>query len=114
MAGGLPCSTTGCGYTTTTQVPDDTDLAAKIQLLQIHTAAVHNGGGGDTGNFSTTKDDAVEQAKVERNEHGDGTITAAYKAPCNSSTSRSKNSKKRTKSRRSDVHSSGEIATMIS
>ena len=27
-------------------VPDDTDLAAKIQLLQIHTAAVQNSGGG--------------------------------------------------------------------
>ena len=27
-------------------MPDDTDLAAKIQLLQIHTAAVHNSGGG--------------------------------------------------------------------
>ena len=26
--------------------PDDTDLAAKIQLLQVHIAAVHNGGGG--------------------------------------------------------------------
>ena len=97
MAEGLPCSTTGCGYTTTTQVPDDTDLALKIQLLQIHTAAVHNGGGGDTGNFSTTKDDAIEQTKVDRN----------------SSTSLSKKSKKRTKSRKSDVYSSGELATML-
>ena len=114
MAEGLLCSDTGCGYTTTTQVPDDTDLALKIKLLQIHQAVVHNGGGGDTGNFSTTTDDAVEQTKVERNVHGDGTITAAYKAPCNSSTSRSKKSKKRTKSRRTDVHSSGELATMIS
>ena len=33
---GLLCPTTGCGYTTTTQVPDDTDLALKVQLLQIH------------------------------------------------------------------------------
>ena len=68
----------------------------------------------DTGSFSTSTDDAVERTNVVRNERGDGTTTAAYKAPCNSSTSRSKKSKKRTKSRRSDVHSSGEIAVMIS
>ena len=73
MAGGLPCSTTSCGYNTTTP---------------IHMVAAHG--------------------------TGDGTTTTAQKAPCNSSTSRSKKSKKRTKSRRSDVHSSGEIAVMIS
>ena len=107
------CPTAGCGFTTTFQVPDDTALAMKIKLLQIHTAAVHNGGGGDTGNFSTTKDDAIEQTKVDRNVHGDSTITATYKAPRNSSTSRSKKSKKRTKFRKSDVYSSGEMATML-
>ena len=46
MAEGLPCSDANCGYTTTSQVPDDTDLTAKIQLLQIHAATLHNGGGG--------------------------------------------------------------------
>ena len=77
------------------------------QELAEHYPRVH-----DTGNFSTTTDDAVEQTKVERHEHGDGTIAAAYKAPRNSCTSRSKNSRKRTKSRKSDVHYSGTV-TML-
>ena len=46
MAPGLSCSDFTCQYTTTTQVPDDTDLASKIQLLQIHNSGVHEGGGG--------------------------------------------------------------------
>ena len=108
MAEGLPCSIAGCEYTTTTQVPDDTDLALKIKLLQIHMAAVH-----DTGTLSNTTDDAVEQIEVERHEHGDGTVTAAYKAPRGSCTSRSKKSRKRTKSKKPAVSSSGEIATML-
>ena len=95
-------------------MPDDTALGMKVTLLQIHLESAHHGGGGDTGSFSTSTDDAVELTNVERNEPGDGTTTTAQKAPCNSSTSRSKKSKKRTKSRRSDVHSSGEIAVMIS
>ena len=99
---GLLCPATGCGYTTTTQVPDDTELAMKVWLLQIHSDSAHNGGGGqahETGNFSTTSDDAVEQIEIEHHEHGDGAIAATYKAKRNSSTSRSKKSKKRTKSR---------------
>ena len=76
--------------------------------------SAHNGGGGDTGSFSTSTDDAVELTNVERTEQGDSTTTADHIEPCNSSTSRSKKSKKRTKSRRTDVHSSGELATMIS
>ena len=113
MAEGLPCSTAGCEYTTTTQVPDDTDLALKIKLLQIHIAAVHSGGGGQVRTpGSTTTDDAVEQTQVERQEHGDGVIAAAYKDPRNSCTSRSKNSRKRNKSRKFDVHCSG-MVTML-
>ena len=46
MATGLACSSDDCGYTTTTQVPDTTDLATKVQLLQMHTDAVHKEGGG--------------------------------------------------------------------
>ena len=44
MAEGLPCSIPNCGYTTTTQVPDETDLASKIQLLQIHASSAHHTG----------------------------------------------------------------------
>ena len=104
MAEGLPCSTTGCGYTTTTQVPDDTDPALKFRLLQIHMLAAHN-----TGTLSITTDDAVEQVEVERHEHGDGTVTA----PRDSCSSRSKKSRKRTKSQKPAVSSTGEIATML-
>ena len=111
---GLPCPTTGCGYTTTTQVPDDTALGMKVWLLQDHIDAVHSGGDGDTGSFSTSTVDAVGLTNVERTEHGDSTTTADHIELCNSSTSRSKKSQKRTKSRRTDVHSSGELATMIS
>ena len=32
---------TTCGYTTTTHVPDDTDVNSKIKLLELHQAAVH-------------------------------------------------------------------------
>ena len=46
MATGLSCSVLHCQYTTTNQVPDETDLASKIQLLQIHASSVHEGGGG--------------------------------------------------------------------
>ena len=46
MATGLACSITDCGYITTTQVADDTDLASKIQLLQVHAPSAHNDGGG--------------------------------------------------------------------
>ena len=38
------CSIANCGYTTTTQVPDGTDLASKIQLLQIHASSAHHTG----------------------------------------------------------------------
>ena len=43
-APGLACSVPTCTYTTTDTVPDDTDIASKIQLLQIHTSAAHQGG----------------------------------------------------------------------
>ena len=91
------CFTSGCGYTTTTQVPDDTEIAIKLQLLQIHIAAVHNGGGG----------------QVRTPGSSDGTIAAAYKDPRNSCTSRSKNSRKRNKSRKSDVHCSGTVTMLF-
>ena len=45
MATGLSCSVAACTYSTTTQVPDETDIAAKIQLLQIDASSVHQGGG---------------------------------------------------------------------
>ena len=41
MATGLSCPDNTCGYTTTTQVPDETDLASKIRLLKIHQDSVH-------------------------------------------------------------------------
>ena len=46
MATGLRCTVHACEYNTTSQVPDATDLASKLQLLQIHTTGVHNAGGG--------------------------------------------------------------------
>ena len=45
MATGLACTVPACGYTTDVQVPAESDMADKIQLLQIHTAAVHHDGG---------------------------------------------------------------------
>ena len=45
MAAGLACSVAACQYNTSTQVPDGTDMSAKIQLLQIHASSVHHGGG---------------------------------------------------------------------
>ena len=44
MATGLRCTDNICGCTTTSQVPDDTDLASKIELLKIHQATVHSQG----------------------------------------------------------------------
>ena len=48
MAEGFPCSAAACGYVTRLCVPDDTEHADKVQLLQlqmqelqIHTQAVH-------------------------------------------------------------------------
>ena len=115
MAGGYPCSAADCDWVTRVQMPDDVDnanmyqlLQLQLQELQIHTQAAHG-----TGTLSTNTD-AVEVTNVENAEQGDSATTAARIDPCNSSTSRSKKSKKRTKSRRTDVHSSGELATMIS
>ena len=45
MATGLAYSVAACEYTTTAQVPDETDIASKIQLFQIHASSVHQGGG---------------------------------------------------------------------
>ena len=46
MATGLRCTVHACEYNTTSQVPDATDLASKLQLLQIHTTGVRNAGVG--------------------------------------------------------------------
>ena len=50
---GYSCSATDCGYTTTTQVPDDVDIAIKVQLMQLqmqelqaHVSTAHPAGGG--------------------------------------------------------------------
>ena len=45
MATGLRCPDNTCGYSTTTQVSDDTDLAFKIELLKIHRDIIHPPGG---------------------------------------------------------------------
>ena len=45
MATGLACTVPACGYTTDVQVPAESDMSDKIQLLQIHTTAVHHDGG---------------------------------------------------------------------
>ena len=60
MADGNACSIANCGYITTTNVADETEMQYKLQLLQlqiqvlkIHTTGVHNAGGGQvrtTGN----------------------------------------------------------------
>ena len=44
MTTGLRCPVGACVYNTASQVPDDTDLPIKIQLLQIHADGVHNVG----------------------------------------------------------------------
>ena len=46
MATGLRCTVDACEYNTDSQVPNDTDLPTKVQLLQIHAGSVHNSGGG--------------------------------------------------------------------
>ena len=46
MATGLRCTVHACEYNTDSQVPADTDLNIKVQLLQIHNSGVHEGGGG--------------------------------------------------------------------
>ena len=54
MATGLRCRHTPCEYTTTTQVPDVTDHASKIELLKIHNT-VHTQGGAGTGHVLGVK-----------------------------------------------------------
>ena len=80
MATGLACSVTDCGYTTTTQVPDDTDPATRVQFLQLqmqelqmHTDAVHKEGGGavqvtkqDYYCMKWSIDDRLEECKAAR------------------------------------------------
>ena len=58
MATGLRCSVFTCQYTTTTQVPDDTDHASKIELLKIHQATVHQQG-------VASRDDRVTGVKAK-------------------------------------------------
>ena len=38
---GIPCSATGCQFSTDSQVPPDTDMPTKLTLLQIHRETVH-------------------------------------------------------------------------
>ena len=57
MATGLRCTHTPCEYTTTSQVPDDTDLAMKIRLLEVHNT-VHTQGVAD-------RDDRVPGVKAK-------------------------------------------------
>ena len=54
MATGLRCTHTPCEYTTTSQVPDDTDLAMKIRLLEVHNT-VHTQGGAGAGHVPGVK-----------------------------------------------------------
>ena len=65
MAEGLPCSIAGCEYTTTTQVPDDTEFALKVQLLQIHSASAH------TGSWDQFMTEVSDEALVELQTHTD-------------------------------------------
>ena len=46
MATGLRCTHTPCEYTTTSQVPDDTDLVLKVKLLKVHNTVHTQGGAG--------------------------------------------------------------------
>ena len=55
MATGLRCTLDTCGYTTTNQVPDDTDLASKIELLKIHNTVHTQGGAGVKDNKDAPK-----------------------------------------------------------
>ena len=114
-ADGKACSYANCGFVTTVTVPSGVELDEEYQWLQLqrqeltkHCTRVHN-----TGNLSTSTDDVAEQTTVGHHEHGDGTIVAAYKAPRNSCTSRSKKSRKRTKSRKYDDNYSGTIWDML-
>ena len=45
MATGIRCTDNVCEYTTTSQVPDETDLDIKVRLLEVHQATVHPQGG---------------------------------------------------------------------
>ena len=81
-ADGEACSYANCGFVTTVTGPSGVDLEEKCQWVHLqrqelaeHYTRVH-----DTGNFSTTTDDAVEPTTGEHNEYGDGTIAAASKA----------------------------------
>ena len=38
---GIPCSVPDCLFNIDNQVPPETDLASKLQLLQMHNPAVH-------------------------------------------------------------------------
>ena len=55
MATGLRCPDNTCGYTTTTQVPDETDLNSKIELLKIHRDIIHPQGGASAGRVPGVK-----------------------------------------------------------
>ena len=58
MATGLSCTDVACEYNTSTQVPNETDLAYKIELLKIHQATVHPQGGAG-------RDDRVSGVKAK-------------------------------------------------
>ena len=80
MATGLRCTVDACEYNTDSQVPNDTDLPTKVQLLQIHAGSVHNDGGGqvrtpgskDTaGGGSTSLRSVYDQMEYLQNHDGD-------------------------------------------
>ena len=79
----MTCSFANCGLITTITKPYEVELGEECQWLQLqqqelakHYTRVH-----DTGNPSTTTDDAVEPTTVEHIEYGDVTIAAAYIFP---------------------------------
>ena len=82
---GKVCSYADCGFVTTVTVPSGVELDEEYQWLKLQRQelAKHCTRVQETGNFSTTTDDAVEQTTVGLHEYGGGTIAAGYKAPRN-------------------------------
>ena len=122
MTTGLRCPVGACVYNTAFQVPDDTDLPIKVQLLQIHADSVHNVGA--VGQDRVQYDMAMYVAKymlsklvfhyaTKHPQYGDATGTTDPKG-WNKSSGRSNQSKKRNKSRRPNVESSNKVWDMLS
>ena len=117
MATALRCTVDACEYNTDSQVPNDTDFPIKVQLLQIHADGVHNVWA--AGQVRVRYDMAVYVAKYMQNkmdfhcaikhpEYGDAAGPTDPKG-WNKSSGRSNKSKKRNKSRRSNVESSEKV-----